>query len=135
MRRVEIPTLRLCKVPGCPNEIDYHADHGKCGPCARLATVAARFHAQRQLLLVKPLPDRHAPVRQKPRVRRRRRITDGELAILRALADGLTDRQIAALTFKAPSTVANTIRRLRFKLHAADRRELVDVGRREGLIE
>lgn len=137
MRRVEIPTLRLCKIPGCPRELVDAAERaaGVCEPCGRRATPQANLHAAAQALeLAKPLPLPREPGDPTTRAKRSRRPSEVEMVMLRALADGLTDQQIADVTWRSVHTVRGNIRRIRFRLGVASRAEIVPEAYRRGFL-
>lgn len=57
-----------------------------------------------------------------------------ELEYVQLVAEDLSDKQIARRMGIAPSTVAGTARRVRYKLHAASRIQVLINATREGLI-
>jgi DNA-binding NarL/FixJ family response regulator len=80
---------------------------------------------------------RRARVSADPRRRRepdRDEPTSRELEVLALLADGLTNREIAARLFLSPKTVGIHVSRLLRKLDAHTRGEAVAVARRRGLL-
>jgi DNA-binding CsgD family transcriptional regulator len=80
---------------------------------------------------------RRARVSPEPRHRRqadRDEPTPRELDVLRLLAEGLTNREIAARLFLSPKTVGIHISRLHRKLDAHTRGEAVAAARRRGIL-
>jgi DNA-binding CsgD family transcriptional regulator len=61
-------------------------------------------------------------------------LTPRELEVLRLLADGLTNRQVAAALFVSPRTVDNHVSHLLAKLDAHTSREAVARARRLGIL-
>ncbi|MFN8037099.1 MAG: response regulator transcription factor [Acidimicrobiia bacterium] len=63
------------------------------------------------------------------------RLTDRELEVLRLVADGMSNREIAAELFIAENTVKNHVRNILEKLHLHSRMEAVVYAMREKLLE
>jgi DNA-binding NarL/FixJ family response regulator len=61
-------------------------------------------------------------------------LTPQQLRILRLIADGMTDRQIATELYLGENTVKTHIRRIFAKLNAVSRAHAVANGFRQGLI-
>ena len=78
---------------------------------------------------------RVSPDRPRRRQADRDEPTSRELEVLTLLADGLTNREIAALLFLSPKTVGIHVSRLLRKLDSHTRGEAVAVARRRGLLD
>lgn len=76
--------------------------------------------------LVETTPDGSAPTGE--------RLTDRQLTILQAIADGRSTAEIAASTILSPFTVRNEVRRILAKLGVRSRVEAVSVALTQGLI-
>ena len=77
--------------------------------------------------LARVLSDREAP--------RSTDVSDRELQVIRLLAEGRSNKEIAELLFLSPNTVRNHIHRISGKLGAGTRLEVVVEAARRGLIE
>jgi DNA-binding NarL/FixJ family response regulator len=62
-------------------------------------------------------------------------LTDRELEVLRLIADGLTNREIAHELYIAENTVKNHVRNILEKLHLHSRMEAVVFAMREKLLD
>ena len=62
-------------------------------------------------------------------------VSDRELQVIRLLAEGRSNKEIAELLFLSPNTVRNHIHRISGKLDASTRLEIVVEAARRGLIE
>jgi DNA-binding NarL/FixJ family response regulator len=72
--------------------------------------------------------------RQTPTVSFSEPLTERELEVLRLLADGLSNREIAARLVLVEGTVKNHVSTILDKLHAANRTQAARVARDQGLI-
>jgi DNA-binding NarL/FixJ family response regulator len=61
-------------------------------------------------------------------------LSDRELAVLRLLAQGLTNRQIAERLVIAPTTVRSHVSSILLKLHVANRTQAVVAAQERGLV-
>jgi DNA-binding CsgD family transcriptional regulator/tetratricopeptide (TPR) repeat protein len=77
---------------------------------------------------------RVSPEPRRPRESHRDEPTPRELDVLALLAEGLTNREIAARLFLSPKTVGIHVSRLHQKLDAHTRGEAVAVARRRGIL-
>jgi DNA-binding CsgD family transcriptional regulator len=107
-------------------------------------TVTARVLPERHLVVLTPIAARHpgtadlngAPARapsERPR-RRERDPTSRERQVLRLLASGATDVQIAAWLSLSPATVQTHVRNAKAKLGARTRAQAVALALQRGMI-
>ena len=62
-------------------------------------------------------------------------LTEKRVAILRGMADGMSNKQIAAATFKAHGTIRMQVSELLALLGARNRAHAVAIALRDGLIQ
>ena len=105
------------------------AQSGTPARSARAATQAARAPGTRELLTPREPPVPHGPVTP------RESVTPRELDLLRYLAEGHTNKEIARAMVLAEDTVKKAVQTLVAKLGATDRTNAVVVALRTGLIE
>ena len=75
-----------------------------------------------------------APAAQPGGPRRVRALSDTDLAILRHLSEGLTDKQIAGRVHLSPHTVKDHLEKIRAVLDVGSRTEIVATALRRGLV-
>ena len=97
---------------------------------ARAAAGDVRTHAE-HLLAVAQRPSAPAPVRRAAE----ERLTERELEVLRLVAQGLNNREIARQLFISENTVKNHVRNILEKLQLHSRMEAVMYAVREKLLD
>lgn len=144
LRRIEIPGLRLCRIPHCPNEVDpaaptRGAKAGQCPDCRAGKGFPIRLYrdtlARGSERYSDPLPVE--PTRR-PRGRGHRKTnvepTEVEIGVLRAIAAGMSNAEIGTATFRSTETIKSHVQILLAKLEARNRAHLVSVGYQRGLL-
>jgi DNA-binding CsgD family transcriptional regulator len=137
LRRVEIPPLRLCRIPQCPNELDVKAPArgpkaNMCEDCRKGEGSPIRFYLENR---ARGGVTAGSSVRTHDRLRRPPGPpTEIELGILKAVARGRTNDEIAAETFRSPETIKSQLKSLLAKLEARNRPHLVAIGYERGLL-
>ena len=115
-----------------PKPSDEHATAGRPDPApgsARAGMPAGRAEGTRE----PPAP--HQPMTPREPVAPRLSVTPRELELLRCLAEGHTNKEIARAMVLAEDTVKKAVQTLVAKLGATDRTNAVVVALRTGLIE
>lgn len=136
--RVEIPPLRLCRIPQCPNELDSQSPArgpkaNMCSDCRRGEGTPIRFYLENRArggVTVSSARPQRMPAARRPATPP----TDVELGILRGIARGKTNEQIAGETFRSVETVKSQVKTLLEKLEARNRAHLVAIGYERGLL-
>lgn len=98
-----------------------------------------RLHAGEQLLSLEEVLDALRLVDQERRKEREARLsfqklTDRELEVLRALADGLSDKEIAERFYVSPATVRSHVTSILSKLEATSRLQALVLAVRCGIV-
>jgi DNA-binding NarL/FixJ family response regulator len=75
-----------------------------------------------------------APAARPTGARKMTTLSDTDLAILRHLSDGLTDKQIAGRVHLSPHTVKDHLEKIRALLDVGSRTEIVATALRRGLV-
>lgn len=75
------------------------------------------------------------PIQTKPDDPVLEQLTDREMSILRLMADGKTNQEIADALFLAPGTIKNNVSQILSKLHANDRTQAVLAALRRGIVD
>lgn len=142
MRRLDIPSLRLCRIPQCVNELDSQTptegpQADMCGDCRKGESLAIRFYNEAIAHGRDPDAMSSTTARAQPRrvqSRPRAPATAVEMKVLRGIALGLTNAQIAASIWRSQETVKSHVRHLLSKFGAANRAHLVAIGYERGLL-
>ena len=105
-------------------------------PAAELLATIRRVHAGESIIqpsvatrLIAEFTRRNAPAAPEYEA-----LSEREVDVLRLLADGLSNREIAARLVLAEGTVKNHVSTILDKLHAANRTQAARVAREQGLI-
>ena len=113
-------------------EAMHGAAHRKANQAMAGREIAARLEAQPLLARADALAGRYALTSRERRTDDV--LTEREVEVLRLVADGMTNGQIADRLFMSPKTASVHVSHILAKLGAANRTEAATVARRQGLL-
>lgn len=103
-------------------------------PAQELIDTIRRVHAGESFIQPRVASKLLLDLRRGARVPPEEELTERESAVLRLLADGASNRDIASTLFLAEGTVKNHVSSILGKLHAANRTHAVRRARQQGLL-